>query len=66
MTTSKTVTLTRTFKARPERVFAAFENLAETARRGGMRRRKTEVKTQDVRDGDAVWLNRLQELVEAA
>jgi uncharacterized protein YndB with AHSA1/START domain len=54
MTTSNAVTVTRTFNARPERVFAAFENPAEMARWMGQQGSTTEVQTLDVREGGAV------------
>jgi uncharacterized protein YndB with AHSA1/START domain len=54
MTTSHAVTVTRTIKARPERVFAAFENPAEMARWMGQQGSTTEVQTLDVREGGAV------------
>jgi uncharacterized protein YndB with AHSA1/START domain len=54
MTTSTAVTVTRTFKARPERVFAAFEDPAELARWMGQPGSTTEVQTLDVREGGAV------------
>lgn len=54
MTTTKPVTVTRTFKARPERVFAAFEDPAEMARWMRQPGSKTEVQTLDVREGGAV------------
>lgn len=62
MTTSKAVTVTRTFKARPERVFAAFEDPAEMARWMRQPDSKTEVEELDVREGGAVlvqmsWAN---------
>lgn len=54
MTTSKAVTVTRTFKARPERVFAAFEDPAQMAQWMGSHGSKTEVQALDVREGGAV------------
>lgn len=54
MTISEAVTVTRTFKARPERVFAAFEDAAEMARWMGQPGSKTEVEELDVRKGGAV------------
>jgi uncharacterized protein YndB with AHSA1/START domain len=54
MTTSQTVVVTRTFRARPERVFAAFENAAELARWMGQPGSRTEVEDLDVRVGGAV------------
>jgi len=54
LTTSGAVTVTRTLKARPERVFAAFEDPAELARWMGQPGSKTEVQTLDVREGGAV------------
>ena len=54
MTTSQAVTVTRTFKAPPERVFAAFEDPAEMARWMGQPGSKTEVHALDVRQGGAV------------
>ncbi|HVL24736.1 MAG TPA: SRPBCC domain-containing protein [Thermomicrobiales bacterium] len=62
MTTSNAVTVTRTFNARPERVFAAFENPAEMARWMGQQGSTTEVQALDVREGGAVqvqmsWAN---------
>lgn len=54
MTTSSAVTITRTFKARPERVFAAFEDPAEMARWMVQPGAKTEVQTLEVREGGAI------------
>ena len=54
MTTSQAVTVTRAFKARPERVFAAFENRAELARWMCQPGATTEVEALDVREGGAV------------
>jgi len=54
MTTSPVVTVTRTFKARPERVFAAFEDAAEMAQWMGVHGSRTEVEALDVREGGAV------------
>jgi uncharacterized protein YndB with AHSA1/START domain len=54
VTTSNTVKLTRTFKAPPERVFAAFENPREMAKWMGTQASKTEVHALDVREGGAV------------
>lgn len=54
MTTSNAVIVTRTFKARPERVFAAFENPAELARWMRQPGSQTEVQALDVREGGAV------------
>lgn len=54
MTESKAVRVTRTFKAPPERVYAAFENPAEMARWMGVRGSRTEVRTLEVRKGGAV------------
>jgi uncharacterized protein YndB with AHSA1/START domain len=54
LTTSNAVTVTRTFNAPPERVFAAFENPAEMAKWMGTRGSKTEVQALDVREGGAV------------
>jgi len=45
--------VTRTLKARPERVFAAFEDPAEMVRWMGQHGSKTEVQTLDVREGGA-------------
>ena len=54
MTISQAVIVTRTFKARPERVFAAFENPAELARWMCQPGATTEVEALDVREGGAV------------
>jgi uncharacterized protein YndB with AHSA1/START domain len=54
--TSGAVTVTRTFKARPERVFAAFENPAELARWMVQPGSSTEVQALDVRVGGPVSL----------
>jgi uncharacterized protein YndB with AHSA1/START domain len=54
MSSSKAVTVTRTFNARPERVFAAFEDPAELARWMGQPGSKTEVHVLDVREGGEV------------
>lgn len=54
MTASEAVIVTRTFKAPPERVFAAFENPAEMARWMGGHGARTEVQTLEVREGGAV------------
>lgn len=54
MTSSPVVTVTRTFKARPERVFQAFEKPDELARWMGVRGSVTEVRALDVRVGGAV------------
>ena len=54
MTTTKAVIVTRTFRARPERVFAAFEDPAEMARWMGVRGSKTAVQALDVREGGEV------------
>ena len=54
MTTSQAVTVTRTFKARPERVFAAFEDPAQMARWMGQPGSKTQVQALDVREGGPV------------
>jgi uncharacterized protein YndB with AHSA1/START domain len=54
MTTSQAVTVTRTFKARPERVFGAFEDPVEVARWMGQPGSRTEVHALDVRVGGEV------------
>jgi uncharacterized protein YndB with AHSA1/START domain len=54
VTTLPAVTVTRTFKARPERVFAAFENPAELARWMVQPGSTTEVQALDVRVGGPV------------
>jgi uncharacterized protein YndB with AHSA1/START domain len=54
LTTTKAVRVTRTFKAPPERVFAAFEDPAQMARWMGTRGSKTEVQALDMREGGAV------------
>ena len=54
MTSSQAVTVTRTFKAPPERVFAAFEDPAQMARWMVSNGSKTEVQALDVREGGAV------------
>lgn len=54
MTISEPVIVTRTFKARPERVFAAFEDPAQMARWMGQRGATTEVQALDVREGGEV------------
>ena len=54
MTTSSAVTVTRTFKASPERVFAAFENPAEMARWMIQPGSTTEVQELDVREGGPI------------
>lgn len=52
--TTGAVTVTRTFKARPERVFRAFENPAELARWMGQPGSRTEVQALEVRQGGPV------------
>lgn len=54
MTASQTVIVTRTFKAAPERLFAAFENPAELARWMRQPGSQTDVQALDVREGGAV------------
>jgi uncharacterized protein YndB with AHSA1/START domain len=54
MTNSQAVRVTRTFKAQPERVFAAFEDPAELARWMGQPGSRTEVHALEVREGGAV------------
>ena len=54
MTISGAVSVSRTLKARQERVFAAFENPAELARWMGRPGARTEVQTLDVQEGGAV------------
>lgn len=54
MTTSGAITVTRTFKARPERVFAAFEDPAEMARWMVQPGSTTEVQELDVREGGPI------------
>lgn len=54
MTISEPVIVTRTVKARPERVFAAFEDPAQMARWMGQRGATTEVQALDVREGGEV------------
>lgn len=54
MTASSGVAVTRTFQARPERVFAAFENPAELARWMVQPGSKTEVRALDVRVGGPI------------
>ena len=54
MTTSEAVIVTRMFKARPERVFAAFENPAELARWMAQPGSTTEVQALEVREGGPI------------
>lgn len=54
MTTSEAVTVTRTFMARPERVFQAFESPAELARWMVQPGSTTEVQELDVRVGGPI------------
>ena len=54
MTTTTAVTVTRSFKAHPERVFAAFEDPAELARWMRQPGSTTEVEALDVREGGAI------------
>lgn len=54
MTMAKAVTVTRTFKARPERVFAAFEDPDELARWMGQPGATTDVQALDVRIGGEI------------
>lgn len=54
MTTTSAVTVTRTFKASPERVFAAFETPAELARWMIQPGATTEVLDLNVREGGAI------------
>ena len=54
MTTSTAVTVKRTFMARPERVFAAFENPVELARWMCQPGSTTEVETLELRQGGRV------------
>ncbi|MGE0352373.1 MAG: SRPBCC domain-containing protein [Gemmatimonadales bacterium] len=52
--TTKAVIVTRTFKAPPARVFAAFEDPAQMARWMGQPGSSTEVQGLDLREGGAV------------
>ncbi len=54
MTISGAVTVTRTFKASPERVFAAFEDPAEMERWMCQSGSTTEVQELDVREGGLI------------
>ena len=54
MTTTQAVIVTRTFDARPERVFSAFEDPADLARWMGQPGSRTEVEALDVREGGEI------------
>ncbi len=54
MTASRAVTVVRTFRARPERVFAAFEDPAELAKWMRQPGSEAEVQSLDVREGGSL------------